>query len=163
MGIRPDYLFTCRKILEVVSTLVTLRDNIIKQLSCVIEFYLTSPMREVVLSPNLEILLFLKLYLTSDVSSLHQYQHTRREQLRVPIIECSICEGDSFPNELKHAPVALTGKPLLYNAQWSLDHYRDNQLVWKIHIEGIPPTLCQYVLYIMMVLSLNMCGILGST
>ena len=71
MGIRPEYLFTCRKILEVVSTLVTLRDNIIKQLSCVIEFYLTSPMREVALSPNLEILLFLKLYLTSDVSSLH--------------------------------------------------------------------------------------------
>ena len=38
MGIRPEALFICRKILEVVGTLVTLRDNMIKQLSCVIDF-----------------------------------------------------------------------------------------------------------------------------
>lgn len=64
--IRPNYLFTCSKRLEVVGTLVLVRDNFMKQLSLVSKFILRSLMRAVALRLMLELILFIKLYHTSD-------------------------------------------------------------------------------------------------
>ena len=68
VNITHNYFFTCRKICEVVGSLVSLRYTIIKQHDSIIYVLLRSLMRVVAMRLHLEVILFIKLYDPSDGS-----------------------------------------------------------------------------------------------
>ena len=85
------------------------------------------------------------------------------QQLRVPIIQPSGCDGDSFPHEAHHTPL---------HSQRGCCVTRFNEChaialatrgVGPFRRKATLPTLGPPDLYIMMALSQNMSGILGST
>jgi len=61
MGIRHKSFFTCRKILEVVISLVPLTYTMIIEQPCIINVYLGRLMRVVAMRLNMEIIFFIKL------------------------------------------------------------------------------------------------------
>lgn len=72
VGLRQESFLMWMNILELVGTLLPLRDTLIKQLfSEIIDIYLRSQMRLLALRLKLEKLLFMKFCHTSDWSSLH--------------------------------------------------------------------------------------------
>lgn len=61
-----------------------------------------------------------------------------------------------------NTPLPLKGKLLFHKARWVSEYYHGNQLDWNFLTEAIPPTRHHPALNIMMALSTNLCGILGS-
>ena len=78
MAIRHESFFTCWKILEVVGSLVHLKDTMIKQQACLIDVYLSRLMRVVAMRIKMEIVFFIKHTSHLMDHPLREYQHSFR-------------------------------------------------------------------------------------
>lgn len=140
-----------------VSTLVPLRYPMIKQLSCIIEFYLGSLMRAVAMQLQMKMILFIKFYHTSDrcsfpsVSTYLQNNNLTRNVW-----------GWELPRWPQTRPFALTERIIWHKAAWAT-YCHGNQVAWHFQVKDNAPTLCSLALYIFMAISTNMCGIFWST
>ena len=94
---------------------------------------------------------------------LHQYEHNSRTWLMLPIVQSSRCEGDSFPHAAPQTSLISQSDSLATR----LDGHQDIAMAncWPGTFRGnaTPPPLGPPYLYIIVALSLHMCGTSGST
>lgn len=112
---------------------------------------------------KMDIILLVKFYQQSDWSSSTSVSTYLQQDLRVPITQASLCEVEKFSHGAHSYPSPLTESLLCHNAHWphaiNMDNYWPRTFRGKATLSNLhPPDL-----YIIMVLSLNMCGSSGST
>ena len=161
MSMRHHSFFSCRKRLEVLTPLVTLRYTMFEHQACIINIYLGSLMRVVVMRLKMEIILFVKsiwwilLYLSIHIP-LEQH-------LRVPIAQHSWCEDETFPHAVHHTPLFSQRGCFVTRLEECNIIAMETSLPGPLREKASPSILGPPALFIVMALSLNTCGTSGST